>query len=173
MQPKDTTLAYLAGMIDGDGYVSIVRSVRNGVEYFAPQVGISGTLRAPHDLASSIWGGKVSCHLPKNPNHRPQFQWSRQGSVALQIIEALYPYLLLKQEHALLAMELHEHVRESRQDDPFPWFGPDYDPLCTMRRMRDDMIEMNQSRNRIGKKAAGRLLDGRTHDEFPRWVVKA
>ena len=167
MQVKDTALAYLAGMIDGDGYVSIVRSVRKGVEYFAPQVGISGTLSAPHDLAASIWGGKVTRYVPTNPSHRPQFQWSRQGAVALQVLESIYPYLLLKQEHALLAMELHELVVESRQEDPFPWFGPYYDPIHDMRRMREEMIGMNQSRNRIRKKTAGRTLDGVTHDEFP------
>ena len=59
-----TTLAYLAGMIDGDGYISITRSVRNGNEYFGPQVGIAGTRREPHDLAASIWGGVVSTYKP-------------------------------------------------------------------------------------------------------------
>ncbi len=33
--------------------------------------------------------------------------------------------------------------------------------------MREWMVDMNQSRNRIGKKAAGRLLDGVAHDGFP------
>ena len=32
--PDATTFAYLAGMIDGDGYISITRSVRAGREYF-------------------------------------------------------------------------------------------------------------------------------------------
>jgi hypothetical protein len=31
-----TTLAYLTGIIVGDGYVSIARAVRKGVEYCAP-----------------------------------------------------------------------------------------------------------------------------------------
>lgn len=80
-------MAYMAGMIDGDGYISITRSVRNGKEYFAPQVGIGGTRREPHDLAASIWGGKVSIYKPKNPNHRMQFQWSRVGESAVAVTE--------------------------------------------------------------------------------------
>jgi hypothetical protein len=32
----ELALAYLAGIIFGDGYVSIARAVRKGVEYFAP-----------------------------------------------------------------------------------------------------------------------------------------
>lgn len=167
MQPSPTTLAYLAGMIDGDGYISVTRSVRDGKEYFGAQVGIAGTRREPHDLAASIWGGKVSCHRPKNPLHRPQFQWSRVGASAVVVIEAIIPYLLVKQDHACLALDLHDCVIMAKYEDAFPWFGPDFDPLAAMRRMREEMIEANQSRSRAGKKAAGRLLDGRTWDEFP------
>lgn len=162
-----TTLAYLAGMIDGDGYISIVRSVRGGKEYFGAQIGIAGTRPEPHNLAASIWGGVVSRYKPANPKHRDQFQWSRQGAAAAEAIKAIEPFLLIKKDHAALALELHEHVREARSDDPFPWFGPDYDPLSAMRVMRDEMVAMNQSRNRVGKKAARRLLDGAQHDGFP------
>lgn len=157
-----TTLAYLAGMVDGDGFVTITHSTRNGKEYFAPQIGISGTLRAPHDLAASIWGGAVYQYLPKNVRHRPQFQWQRQGEIAVRVIKALSPYLLLKLEHALLALDLWEAVAEARSDDPFPWFGPDYDPTAAMKRMRSEMIDLNQSRVRSRKYA------GRAYDEFPR-----
>lgn len=167
MKISETTLAYLAGMIDGDGYISITRSVRKGKEYFGAQVGIAGTRREPHDLAASIWGGKVSEYAPANPHHRPQFQWSRVGESAVIVIEAIYPYLLVKKEHAELAVELHELVLNTRTDDPFPWFGPDYDPIPEMRTLRERMIEANQSRNKVGKKAAARLLDGVEHNAFP------
>ena len=164
---KDTTLAYLAGMIDGDGFITITRSVRHGKEYFGSQVGIAGTRREPHDLAASIWGGKVCPHTPKNPAHRIQYQWQRMGKAAVPILEALIPYLLIKKEHALLALELAELIDQSKSEDPFPWFCADYDPVESMRLMREEMIEMNQSRNRLRKKAAGRLLDGVLHDQYP------
>lgn len=166
---ESTTLAYLAGMIDGDGYISIARSTAKGKDYFAAQIGIAGTRREPHDLAASLFGGSVYCYRPANPRHRPQFQWQRMGKAAVPVIEAILPYLLIKQDHALLALELHECVTECWSEDAFPWFGPDYDPIVAMRRMREEMIDMNQSRNRlrVGKKAAGRLLDGKTWDQVP------
>lgn len=168
MADKTKTIdAYLAGMIDGDGYITIQRSTRGGKDYFGAQVGIAGTRRDPHDLAASLFGGKVSCYQPANPKHRPQFQWQRMGKAAVPVIEGVLPYLLIKKEHALLALELQEHATEASSPDPFPWFGPDYDPLAVMRRMRDEMIEMNQSRSRGRKKAAGRLLDGCEHNGFP------
>jgi hypothetical protein len=162
-----TTLAYLAGMIDADGFISITRSSRKGHLYFGAQIGIAGTRREPHDLAASLWGGKVSRYEPKNPKHRAQYQWSRVGQSAVQAIQDVFPYLLIKQDHALLALELADHVMFSKSDDPFPWFGPDFNAIAVMHDMRERMIGMNQSRNRVGKGKAGRVLDGRTWDEVP------
>lgn len=167
MQTEPTVLAYLAGMIDGDGYITITKSVRKNKEYFGPQIGIAGTRREPHDLAASLWGGRVSKYLPTNPNHRPQFQWQRMGSSAVSVIESILPYLRIKHEHAELALSLHQHLLEAHSEDPFPWFGPNYDPLDAMRRMREEMIDMNQSRNRRRKKPSGRILDGVEHNGFP------
>ena len=168
---EPTTLAYLAGMIDGDGYISITRSTHSKYLYFGAQVGIAGTRREPHDLAASLWGGAVNKYIPKNPKHRPQFQWCRTGRGAVEVVQAIYPYLLIKQEQAELVLELAEHLEFSKSDDPFPWFSPDYDPIAEMHRMREAIIHMNQSRNRIGKRvgkgAAGRLLDGREWNELP------
>lgn len=144
-QPDPLVIAYLAGIIDADGYISIQRSVRRGIVYHGPQVGIAGTRREPHDLAATLWGGKVSCYAPKNPHHRPQFQWSRLGEAAVTVIEAIRPYLRVKHKQADLALELYEHLLFGKSDDPFQWFGPDYGA----RSARDEMIGLNQSRNRL------------------------
>ena len=168
MQHDPLVLAYLAGMIDGDGYISITRSIHRGRLYFGPQIGIAGTRREPHDLAASLWGGAV--YEYRNGIHRPQFQWSRVGATAAMAIEAVLPYLRIKVDNALLALELWQHLNDGRHtaDDPFPWFGPDYDPSEARDDMREQMIGLNQSRNRVGKKRSGRLLDGREWSEFPR-----
>lgn len=162
--PTETQLAYIAGVIDSDGYITINQSQRQGRLYHAPQVGIAGTRRQPHDLAASLWGGKVSRHEPKNPVHRAQYQWSRQGEAAAEIIEAIFPYLLVKSDHAVVALELWESVRDGRTDDPFPWFGPEYDPLHHRIALRSEIIDLNQSRNRL---RSGRTLDGVIHDGRP------
>lgn len=154
-----TTLAYLAGMIDADGYITINRSRRGKYLYHAPQVGIAGTRREPHDLAASIWGGNVGCYHPKNPLHLPQYQWSRQGSSAVMVIEAIFPYLLVKADQAVLALELWQHTEDGRSSDPFPWFSPNYNPIPERDSMRCQMIELNQSRSRVRR--------GREWNELP------
>lgn len=153
---EPTTLAYIAGMIDGDGYITINRSVRSGKVYHGPQIGIAGTRREPHDLAASLWGGSVRAYVPSNAGHRPQFQWSRQGSTAVGVIRSIAPFLRIKGEHAELALQLWESIEEGRSDDPFPWQFPNYDPTRERDDFRDQMIDLNQSRNRLGRKTGKR-----------------
>jgi len=133
---------------------AINRSVRKGRAYFGAVIGISGTRPQPHELAASLWGGTVSCYQPKNPRHRVQYQWSRQGDAAVTPILAVQPYLRIKQEQARIA---------GRGDDPYPWFGPHYDPSGHLNELRDEMVfVLNQ-----GRRITGRELDGRTWDESP------
>lgn len=156
----DLTLAYLAGVIDSDGFISIHRSTRRGRTYFAAVIGIAGTRRQPHDLAASVWGGTVRCYDPPNPRHRPQFQWARTGDGALSAIYDVLPHLRVKEQQAWLAIECQEHVIEGRGPDPHPWMYPDYDPRPRLEEMRAEMVGvLNQDRRAP--------LDGRTWDEFP------
>lgn len=140
-------LAYLAGVVDSDGFVSIHRSTRRGAVYHAPVVGIAGTRREPHDLAASVWGGNVWVHNPGG-GYRPQFQWARQGKGAALIIADLAPFLRVKRDNAQLALDLFEHVQQGHEDDPFPWLGPDFDPVARRDAMRAEMVGLLNVRHR-------------------------
>lgn len=158
MSADPLVLAYLAGVIDSDGFISITHSTRKGSHYFGPVVGIAGTRPAPHELAASLWGGKVRAHTPKNPRHRIQFQWNRQGAAAAEVIQAIRPFLRVKGEQADLALRCFEHLLWGRSDDPYPWLSPYYDPTADLLEMRAEMVTvLNQARH----------LDGRTWDEYP------
>lgn len=159
----DLELAYLAGVVDADGYITITQSKRREKLYFGASVGITGTRTEPHEMAASIWGGKVHSHTPKNPRHRIQHVWCRQGVSAAEVIRDLRPFLRVKAAQADLAMECQDHVLCGRGDDPHPWFGPAYDPTEHLTEMRAEMVLLlNQSRRPVV------TLDGRTWDEYPR-----
>lgn len=142
MTATDTDLAYLAGIIDADGYVTMGRSVRKGVIYYGAQVGITGSRREPHDLAASIFGGNVAAHSPTGgrSHHLTQFHWQRSGRKAAPIIEQLVPHLRVKHNRAQLVLDMQlelDMARDARDlDDPYPWFGPDFDPTA----MYDGMV---------------------------------
>jgi hypothetical protein len=145
--PDELELAYLAGVIDSDGFITIQRTVHNGRLYHGARIGITETRPQPHHLASSLWGGRVSLHTPKNPRHRPFYQWSRTGWPAVPAIEAVAPYLRIKGDQAALALQLQEHIAFGKGEDPYPWFGPDYDPTAAREEMRDEMVTLlNQDR---------------------------
>lgn len=166
---RDVDLAYLAGVIDSDGYISAANSTHKGRRYFGAAVGIAGTRRDPHDLAAGLFGGNVRIYHPKDDraHHRPQYQWQRYGRSAVPVLAAVLPYLRVKTDQARLALELQEAVDEAREmrdhDDPFPWFGPGYDPTVALACLADEVRALNIR----GQKRAGRELDGRVHDAFP------
>jgi hypothetical protein len=143
-----TDLIYLAGFIDADGCITVNRSKRGEKWYFGAVVNISGTRREPHDLASSIWGGKVWCWMPKNSSHRPNFQWNRQGMSAVNAITDLLPFLRVKREHAELALRLHKGQL-------------DFDAKNAIALA---VFALNQDRR---PKENGCLVDGVEHKHFP------
>jgi hypothetical protein len=164
-------LAYLAGVIDSDGYVSATRSIRKGRVYYGASVGIAGTDRQPHDLAASIFGGRVYCYVPTGTraHYKPQFHWQRYGESARPFLTQVVPYLRIKRTRALLALELQDVLAEARlavNDDPCPWA-----PAERNRRLLLDVlvaeIQAQQGRSGRRRRRPGRELDGRTHDAMP------
>lgn len=149
MHADRCVLAYLAGIIDADGYITVQRSVHKGSPYFGAKIGIAGTSREPHDLAASLWGGTVSCYHPKNPSHKPQFQWSRSGRAAALIIEDLRPFLRIKTAQAEIAIDVEAHVEEGRGDDPYPHLSSGYDPtpFLTARFLEVKNLNCRQPRH--------------------------
>ena len=116
----DTDLAYLAGVLDSDGYITVNRTQKkcegpNGQKWVAavsyhPKVGITGTRPQPHELAKSLLGGSISSHQPKNPDHRKVYTWCCQGPTAANCLRLVLPYLRVKHQQALLAIELAELI---------------------------------------------------------------
>lgn len=147
--PTDLELAYLAGMIDADGYITIQRRRREGKVYFGVKVGIAGTRREPHDLAAELFGGSVNAYSAKKRKHRPQFQWSRFGADAAEVITLIRPYLRIKREQARIALEMQEHLMLGRDPySPFLWMGLDYDPDELSEELAEEMRGLNQWRRK-------------------------
>lgn len=170
MTADPLTIAYLAGVIDSDGYITASSSTRRGVTYCAPRVGIAGTRRELHDLAASVFGGTVRAYEPRGlrAHCRTQYQWVREGDAAALVIAAVLPHLRVKRAQAELALELQEsreHARASRnEDDPYPWAPAGYDPTPGLVALACDVRALN---------TRGRELDGRTHDGYPARAVRA
>lgn len=149
---NEVSFAYLAGMIDADGYITIMRTRKSNrgrcepAIYHSLQVGIAGTDRLPHDFAASIFGGNVATYKPKNPRHRSQFQWSASGPTAAKVIRSIQPYLLIKKHQAEVGLRfqslLETHVA-SRQGAI-----PPYRISAEQRQERDEICKEMRSLNK-------------------------
>jgi hypothetical protein len=109
---KEETLAYIAGIIDGEGYVCIVRmrpTKKNPSGEWIARIGVKMTDEAPVRLCQTTFGGSLSVFTPKSINYRrQQWCWSVTAKKAASVIIALLPYLQIKGNQGLLCIQLDE-----------------------------------------------------------------
>jgi len=99
-------LAYLAGIFDGEGSISITKSHRN--KKFNPTYAIRISVQMcnpyiPH-LFLDTFGGSINCYEHKG-NQLPHWHWHLWSTKAIPFLETLMPYLRLKKNEAELAIE--------------------------------------------------------------------
>jgi LAGLIDADG DNA endonuclease family protein len=100
-------LAYLAGLIDGEGTIFVQR-VKNRNEkisksgfHYRAGLAINMTDQATVKWAKEITGvGKISGVRRHKKNHKPGFRWSVWSKQSSTLLLLLLPYLRLKKPHA-------------------------------------------------------------------------
>ena len=184
---EEVLYAYLAGAIDADGYISIQRSKpkRYNHYYYCAMIGFTGTGEPlVQNILKKTFGGGVYRYQPKNPKHKPWHQWQTSGSNKVYLaLEKLMPYLITKKEQARIVLRFIDLLRPQWQEIKETQ-KPPYRVTPEMLEKRAvfwaKVVSLNAPRNktgakreaeellaRVGKKAAGNLLDGRTWQEFP------
>lgn len=98
---EQTDLAYAAGIIDGEGSVTIQRQgLRNiGV----PIVTVGMTHLPTLQFLKALLGGTV--HEMRRASRRPMWRWYSGGQVAVNALASLQPFLRTKTAQAWLACE--------------------------------------------------------------------
>lgn len=99
--------AYLAGIIDGEGCVSIRKCPQGKNIYFKPMVEVGMADRQPIELlCSSFSNNSVWFEVPKNEGKwRPVHKWRVTGSNVIPVLKKTLPYLLVKKKQALLCLK--------------------------------------------------------------------
>ncbi|MGH2490440.1 MAG: LAGLIDADG family homing endonuclease, partial [Candidatus Limnocylindria bacterium] len=103
-----TTLAYLAGVIDGEGCIAIRRTKRSGSmksTRYAAVITVGNTSRGLiESLRAAFSAGCVTYRYPTKTK-RGAYLWNVQSHVARDVLRAVYPYLIVKREQATVLME--------------------------------------------------------------------
>lgn len=112
---KEVEKAYLAGLIDGEGTVSIVRLRNRGPEsaHYVASVEISNTDTRMIDWIMVRLGGSVVVNRRKVvQGWKPVYRLGLRNKLAERIIREVLPYLVLKECQAQLVIELRERTRK-------------------------------------------------------------
>jgi hypothetical protein len=105
-------LNYLAGFIDGEGWIGVYKSKPNSKQQKSPrytlELGIGQIMRGYEmfkELEKQFGGHARIYSKPKNPKHQQQCRYIATGDTAKKILEKIRTKLILKQEQCELAIE--------------------------------------------------------------------
>lgn len=100
MPYKKEDLAYIAGVIDSDGCISIGRNAKR----YKPIVQITQVQPEAINFVNKIFGG--SYKIEKRLSHKDIYKWRIQSRKNLGIfLEAIIPFLKIKREQAKIVIE--------------------------------------------------------------------
>lgn len=124
-------MAYIAGLIDGDGHIGM----RSRQEGHVPLVQLHNSVRQMPEYLKKIFGGTLASDKPKKEGNRIIWKWMLQGREGCRnCLNRIVPYLVLKQDSAREVLEFLEN----------PVAGRDYYSSCkdlNLARKLDDFSE--------------------------------
>ncbi len=89
-------MAYIAGLIDGDGHIGIRVGPRGKI---CPLIQFHNSVKQICVYLNNLFGGTVVCDKPKIEGNRLIWKWMLQGEEGCQnFLEKVSPYIILKQD---------------------------------------------------------------------------
>lgn len=117
-QMKKLTAAYLAGLIDGEGYISLLPSVLKGRRYFNPVLKIGMTSRDLIEWFHKSFGGQLEHREYENPNFNDAYTVTLTGKSLKPFLQNILPFLRLKRRQAEICLEKIK-VQQAHPGSPY------------------------------------------------------
>lgn len=101
--------AYIAGIVDGEGTVTLVRKHRN--EVHSPEVSVASTSHQLIIWLKNIIGAGVVCSKQKRSSrHRAAFTFKLRGNKALKLLCEIQKWLIIKRPHCELILNNYKKL---------------------------------------------------------------
>jgi len=118
-------LAWLAGIIDGEGSIFIMKQSRKDRERsfnYILRISVQSADRIMAKECMLIADDGEAMDAPtKKENHSNTYKWQINGKRAVKVLKEILPYLRVKKDQAISAIEFQEttkkHWRNMTQDD--------------------------------------------------------
>lgn len=123
---KSHQLAWAAGFIDGDGFITIQnRKIKHGEKVYTGtylRVGACQAQLAPLEKLQNLFGGSIrpknSGPNPHGYNRKQQWVWTLSTAEAKNALEQMLPYFVHKKEVALLGIAFQETMSNNKKAVP-------------------------------------------------------
>ena len=140
-------LAYLAGCIDSDGYITIKKSTyskRHGESVNAgywETIGLRQVTSQVPELLKQTFGGHIYISKGHSENSKPLYNYRSANVIAFNIAKSLLPYLRIKTKQAEILLELRESKNPKYKRSAY-WFQldfPNWESTCELITVSDVM----------------------------------
>ena len=103
----ETQLAYLAGIFDGEGTVTLVK-VSKDSEFRYPLLSVANTERVLLEPFRELFGGAISTKKTYQTNHKTSYQWKVEYTRALKAMRLLAYFIRHPEKKARIELLLTE-----------------------------------------------------------------
>lgn len=105
---KEIKKAYIAGLLDGEGYFGIRKHKGNNGNNprYQEEVKISMVEEEPIKMIKGMFGGNISM---QKGTHRPLFRYESSDKIASQVCHTLLKYLVVKNKNAKILLKMRKH----------------------------------------------------------------
>ena len=111
MNTEEQTLAYLAGLFDGEGCIQIDCIVNKGQHArYGLQLTLTNVDPQPLRLLREVFDGYVFSSQPRRPGHRKIWRWRIRSGGAAKCLRALLPFLVIKKVEAEIALRFRQAI---------------------------------------------------------------
>lgn len=108
---KKTDLAYIAGIIDGEGSIMITKTIQDKYLWYVLRVSVGSTNEWLPCFLKIAYGGYIYKKRDKRPQNSQCWEWDLQSRQALVFLQDILPYLHLKKPQAELAIRFQQARR--------------------------------------------------------------
>lgn len=110
-------LIWAAGFFDGEGYIRVAKaSPGRAVGHL--KVNITQVIREPLELFRELFGGGIYTAPRGSASRQHADRWEAVSATAARALEAMLPYLVVKREHAEIALAYQALVIPRRRPVP-------------------------------------------------------
>lgn len=130
-------IQYLAGIIDGEGNIGIVKRESDRNESYSVRLSVYSTNRELINSLNKEWGGTIVVRKPRKKEHAESYTLVWSHKKAVEIINSVSPFLIIKKEQAMIAVNFQSFVKSTGRA------GLSKNTLIKMREFKEQLHKLN------------------------------